>query len=249
MDEHELQLGYDARFGELVIRTKGPDGDEHRWDVHISHLIRACGITPAQLRAYMLVAHDPSLQPSGVAIDPLRKKVLDETDWKDKVVLDVGGYDGWAAGVALMGGAKSAVCLDSLQYEHYGWAENKLPGVIYQTGDALEWECPVDVVIAYNVLYHVKNPWQFLSHMRAVCKGEMLLCTLFRYSDEPTWHLYMPRECNPSDETVFWVPSILGLERLLKLTGWDFKREGLAMDRVIYRCTPAPGFVETHGAT
>jgi len=174
----------------------------------------------------------------GQDIEPVRYKTLEDTDWKDKVVLDVGGYDGFAAEIAHKGGARRAICLDNEQYQTYGWKDVRKQGVEYLTGDFLEWQEPVDKVIFFNVLYHLCNPWMAMEHLRKITKEEMLLCTLFRYSDRPHWYLYDSYECNPTDSSVFWGPSIMGLERLLKYTGWEFVQEGLAMDRVVYRCRP-----------
>jgi hypothetical protein len=62
-------------------------------------------------------------------------------------------------------------------------------------------------------------------------------------------YVYEPRECNGGDETVYFGPSLEALERLLTATGWTFVQEGLAYDRVVYRCRPIPGFVRTHEDT
>jgi SAM-dependent methyltransferase len=242
--------------------------------VPLSELLKQCKIHPEELRAFVKDSLDDKAVAPGQDIEPVRYKTLENTDWKDKIVLDVGGYDGFAAEIAHKGGAARAICLDNEQYHHYGWEDKKKPGVEYVTGDLMDLKyrssrpfedhgtCAVagepehislcnqqhsylqlpvfDVLINYNVLYHVKNPWAFLAKCREVIKpdGEMLLCTLFRYSDRPSFYLYEPRECNPTDESVFWGPSIMGLERLLKYTGWRFTQEGIAMDRVVYRCYP-----------
>ena len=234
-----LSLAYDYRFGHLGFRMN-KDGEEPvDFLLPLSELFKTCRIHPEELRTYIKDSLDEKAVIPGQDIEPVRYKTLEDTDWKGKTVLDVGGYDGFAAEIAHKGGARRAICLDNEQYQTYGWKDVRKQGVEYITGDLMEWTEPVDVLINYNVLYHVKNPWAFLEKCKALTKEQMLLCTLFRYSDRPHFYLYEPRECNPTDESVFWGPSIMGLERLLKYTGWEFTQEGLAMDRVVYRCTPA----------
>ncbi len=233
-----LSLAYDYRFGHLGFRMN-KDGEEPvDFLVPLSELFKTCRIHPEELRAYIKDSLDEKAVIPGQDIEPVRYKTLEDTDWKDKVVLDVGGYDGFAAEIAHKGGARRAICLDNHQYEHYGWKDEKKEGVEYIQGDLMEWTEPVDVLINYNVLYHVKNPWAFLEKCKELTREQMLLCTLFRYSDRPHFYLYEPRECNPTDESVFWGPSITALERMLKFTGWKFQQVGLALDRVVYRCWP-----------
>lgn len=234
----ELAVGYDYRFGQLGFRMSKKGEDNVDFIITLPELLKHCKIHPEELRAYIKDSLDEKTVIAGQDIEPVRFKTLENTDWKDKVVLDVGGYDGFAAEIAHKGGAKRSICLDNHQYKHYGWQDVKKEGVEYITGDLMEWTEPVDILINYNVLYHVKNPWVFMEKCKELTKEQMLLCTLFRYSDRPHFYLYEPRECNPTDESVFWGPSIMGLERLMKYIGWAFKEEGRAMDRVVYRCWP-----------
>ena len=248
----ELLCQYDYRFASLV--TQAFHGGKTSPVFHM-RLASILGKLPAhEIRACLEEAeHAPP--PSDNDIEPIRRRVLDETNWHGKLVLDIGGYDGFAAKIALDKDAARAICLDNHQYEHYGWEEKKLDGVEYAEGDfmachfnsdgnlgseaypALPWP---DIIINYNVLYHIKNPWAFLDKCRDVIKpnGEMLLCTLFRYHDGAWMYVYEPRECNPDDESVFWGPSLKAIERLLTFTGLTFKQEGWAADRVVYRCYP-----------
>ncbi len=246
----QLSVGYDYRFGCIGLSLQQHDGDEPlRFYLPLAKLFRECNIHPEELRAYMADAQAPEPMPNGKDIETIRAEAITNCDLKGKTVLDIGGYDGWAARLALDCGAARAIWLDNQQYQHYGWAEKRLPGVEYIEGDFIDWHEPVDVVIFYNVIYHIRNVWAALDHLRTITKERMLLCTLFRYSDRPQWYLYEERECNKSDETVYWGPSISGLERLLKATGWDYRQVGLALDRVVYDCTPTPGFVRTHQDT
>jgi SAM-dependent methyltransferase len=211
----------------------------------------------------------------GAPIDESRIKMLEETDWKGKVVLDIGGYDGFAAEIAHKGGAKRAICLDSHQYEHYGWEDKKKEGVEYVTGDFMDtWiegdkeqilnpsplyaqpslrldkidedytglceDAPPlpDTIIFFNILYHLWSPIKALQHLRQIIKpgGEMLLCTLFRYHPGSWAYFYNEYDCNETDQSVFWGPSLECLENWLSNTGWEFEKYALSYDRVLYRC-------------
>lgn len=235
-----MHAAYDYRFGVVNFRVEAPGG-LNNFLVSIVELFKSCNIHPDELRMFAQMIEKRTEIPNG-DIEGARMNTLRTTDWKGKTVLDVGGYDGFAAEIAIKGGAARAICIDNHQYEHYGWKDVRKAGVEYIQGDFMDWVEPVDIVIFYNVLYHLKNPWAALEHVRRLAKEQMLLCTLFKFNERPEWYLYEPRECNPEDETVFWGPSALGLERMLKATGWDFEREGMAMDRLVYRCQPTAGY-------
>jgi SAM-dependent methyltransferase len=251
--------------------------------LRVSDLLRRANIPPHELRAMMAIAQQPEYKEQD--IEEVRREAIERCNMYGKTVLDIGGYDGWAAKMALDRGAKRAICLDNHQYEHYGWKDVKKEGVEYIKGDVMDLKyrparpfedhgtCAVagelehlslsncenaylhwpimDVLINYNVLYHTKNPWAFLDRCREIIAddGEMLLCTLFRYHDGPWMYVYNPRECNPTDETVYFGPSLAALERLLEHTGWEFEQTGLALDRVVYRCKPVAGWQRRHEDT
>lgn len=257
-----IKSGYDDRFATIGFQIDMDGWEPLRFYFPIVEFMKQLNIRPEALAA----AAQPEYQWSeGIRdIDPARVRLLESIDWQGKTVLDIGGYDGFAAEIAHKGGASRAICLDNHQYEHYGWQDIKKEGVEYIQGDVMQvgiCECELaynpilpqvptklDILINYNVLYHIKNPWAFLDQCRAIIKedGEMLLCTLFRYHTGPWMYVYEPRECNPTDDTVYFGPSIEALERLLKATGWDAEQYALSHDRVVYRCKPTAGFVRTH---
>lgn len=267
MPEWELHTRYDHRFAAIAIQAQNNGAVSPVYHVEIKELLKQ--MPRHEALACLQMSEDASLPPS-MDIETYRRAAIREAGVTGKVVLDIGGYDGWAAKLALDCGAARAICLDNHQYEHYGWAEKKLEGVEYVCGDMMGesecvspyvdyirypsgayWAVPFDVLINYNVLYHTKNPWAFLDRCRKVIKpdGTMLLCTLFRYHDGPWAYLYDPRECNVEDETVYWGFSLQALERLLKHTGWDFEQSGLAYDRVVYTCKPKLNFERSHEDT
>ena len=269
-DSWELRCQYDYRFASFVIHASNNGATSPAFHLRLANVINR--IPPHELQACLDEATLPP--PSTDAdIEPVRNRVLEETSFASKVVLDIGGYDGFAARIALDKGATRAICLDNHQYESYGWKEKKLEGVEYIEADFMYYllpendriivgdytlghKCPPhlprpDVIIFYNVLYHLKHPWAALGRLRELIKpdGEMLLCTLFRYHDGAWMYVYEPRECNPEDETVYFGPSMKAIERLLAATGWSFKLEGWAADRVVYRCWPVADWCRKHEDT
>lgn len=229
-EELTVRAAYDYRFGTMQLNVDGVIR------LKLRDLIESLKLPPADLAA--LLEDRYQWTEGNEDIEPARLRMLNETDWTGKVVLDAAGFDGFAAEIAHKGGATRAICLDSEQYLTYGWETVRKDGVEYIKGDLFEWQEPIDKVILFNCLYHCKSPWQMLEHVRSICKEEMLLCTLVRYHKGAWVYLYEGGECNSSDPSVFWGPSIEALERLLKFTGWEFKQEGMAYDRAVYRCFP-----------
>jgi SAM-dependent methyltransferase len=226
----EVRAGYDTRFGTIAFDVQS------RFGMNAREFLASLNIDPNDFAALM---EDRYQWTEGDAdIEGARVRLLEETDWQGKTVLDVGGYDGFAAEIAHKGGAARAICLDNQQYGHYGWETKRKEGVEYVTGDGFEWKEPVDVVILYNVLYHCWDPLALLRHLRGLCKGEMLVCSLFRYHKGAWAYFYEGRECNPTDESVIWGPSLACLERWFANTGWEADQYALSHDRVLYRCKP-----------
>ncbi len=239
MGEFEVTAGYDKRFGTVGFRFQGA------FRANLREFLKQLGVTREE--ALAILVDDEYQWTEGTGdIEKARVRLIAETDVEGKVVLDVGGYDGVMAKQCLDQGAKRAICLDNHQYEHYGWEDRKLDGVEYIQGDLTIWKEPVDVVIAYNILYHTHHPWRMLNHIRDITKEQMLLCTLFRYHTGSWIYLYDPRECNPTDETVYFGPSLEALNKLLNHTGWNSEQYALTYDRVLYRCLPDLEFIDKH---
>ena len=240
-----VAVSYDYRFGVLVLELGGPWEGAAKVMFRLDQLLKCAGVQPHELGAFLGNGRKIAPEEFEPDIEPARQRTIRETDLAGKTVLDLAGYDGSLAKVALECGAASAKVVDSEQWRIYGWPEPKpIPGVEFIKADLYEWQEPADVVIWYNCLYHVIDPMRALQHVRMLTKGQMLLCTLFRYHEGPWMYVYEPRECNNSDPSVYFGPSLDALERMLVLTGWTFERTGIALDRVVYRCTPIPDFVD-----
>jgi len=255
------RVTYDDRVGTMAIQLVGPNGEAGNWfHVRVQDLLRNLDIPPHAMRYYLSEAkedYEPLEQ-----IEVIRQRTVVETDLAGKIVLDVGGYMGEFAKLALDHGAKRATVLDNEQWRHYGWPEKRLEGVEYVQGSLTDYlplrdgslEGPAnylprpDCIILYNILYHLKNPWRYLDRCREVIAddGTMLVCTLFRFHLGRWCYWYEERECNPSDETVYNGPTLDTLELWFRRTGWTYERTGKAYDRVCYRLKPIPGFRRTH---
>lgn len=237
--EISVNFGYEKRMGSLAIVVRSPDQPDPVafFRIPMSMVMKNLGIPPEALRRQALDARKPN-DDAFIIENVLREGV--PADCSGLTVLDVGGYDGRMAALAKERGAQRAICLDTAQWTHYGWNEKaKLQGVEYVTGDFREWSEPVDVVLFFNVLYHVENPWAALAHLRTIARREMVLCTLVVWDDRAVWEVYDPFEVNPKDDTVYWGPSETGLRKLLKLTGWtDVTEVGHACERLVLRCKP-----------
>lgn len=235
-------IGWDYRFNAIVLRISNHKENQD-FMFPLTELIRHSKMPKHELLAAIEQATEPAV--SYRPIEIIREKAIRQADIKGKTVLDLGGYDGQMAKLALECGASNAVVVDSEQWRIYGWKQpDPIPGVKFVKSELLDWEIPFDVVIFYNCLYHVRDPMLTLTHVRSLTKETMLLCTLHRYHDGAWMYVYNPRECNPEDPSVYFGPSIPALERMLTLTGWQFNQLGIALDRVVYTCRPIPGFVD-----
>lgn len=84
-----------------------------------------------------------------------------------------------------------------------------------------------DLVIFLGILYHLKNPFYVLERLSASSKRMVLSTRIARQTadeerlleDIPVAYLVDELECN-NDPTNFWIFSRLGLERILKRSGW-----------------------------
>ncbi len=258
VNQWAMGIAYDKRFGSVAFTPTAPDGQPvAQFMVRMSDLLRMSGVTRGELAAYLKEAQQPPVPMRD--IEEIRRETVERANVYDKIVLDVGGYMGEFAKIALDRGAKRAIVLDTEQWRHYGWKDERIEGVEYARGDLMDYTPTAtpgiieaadpfgkrlprpDVLILYNILYHVKNPLAFLERAREIIApdGEMILCTLHRFHEGGWVYFYEPRECNPTDESVFFGPSIEALERWLTTTGWTFEQRGMAFDRVVYSCRPA----------
>lgn len=237
-----LQVGYERRLGSVLVAPLPPGGGDvpvAYLRLPVSTILRGLGITDEALGLMQSDARRPCVDAPGEDSETLMRRAV-PADCTGLTVLDVGGYDGRMAKLALERGAAHAICLDNRQWTRYGWEGTApLAGVDYVEGSVLDWRVPVDVTLFFNVLYHLENPWQALQHLRSFTRKHLALSTLVTWTEKPVWELYAPREVNPDDDTVYWGPSESGLVRLLELTGWtEIAVVGKAIERLVLTCKP-----------
>jgi len=189
-----------------------------------------------------IIAHqDQERHPDHVK---MRVDILPE-DCSDRTVLDIGGYDGEIAAECLKRGAKSAIVYDNGEWTDYSWARPIVKdGVTYQRGDLMNWGAeapkPADIVLLYNVIYHVRDPWTALERCRLLTKEWFCLCTSFIEGDQPLWLLQGRNDDNLAineTHTIFWRPTIAGIRRMLELCGFTIDEQGGPVgDHVVFRC-------------
>ena len=162
-------------------------------------------------------------------------------DLTGKSVLDVGGYDGKMASLCMGRGAKSATVVDSEQFIQYeGYAIKDFPeNVSFVACDIMDYPIATgdDLVVCFDVLYHVRDPLGFLARLRELT-GEAM-CFSTRTVDGPKgyWRLLEPYEQHP-DPTVVWKPTLSGLLKMLGMVGFQ-------QQQVTYR--EDPGTFEPDG--
>ena len=158
---------------------------------------------------------------------------------KNKVVLDIGGYDGKQAAWALEQGAKKAISLDNGEYGLYLDWEQKPPfmGVNYIYGNFYHHDRMADVTIFQNVLYHQKNPALALEKVRSLTREMMVLSTSYIEGKEAVFKVFDWAHADENYLTVSWKPTIKGLLTLLENTGWT-KNEVISQEEehVVVRC-------------
>lgn len=162
---------------------------------------------------------------------------------KDKTVLDLGGYRGRECRLALDHGAKSAICVDDESWRTYdNWANTPIyDGVLYIKDNFMNWAIEKDIVILKNVIYHTRNPWMVLEHVRRLTKKKLLLTTSYVKGEEAVWRVYRPYEGHPKSPTVAWRPTLNGLVTLLEATGFTNIKWLVTDDQGSCALTAEPG--------
>jgi len=245
-----IQLEWFRRGRYLGINVGMPDSDKIMTTrVTLPQILKLAKITRAEANA----ALDEIEAPQTVANQDIewhpdhvnmRLDILPK-DCSGKSVLDIGGYDGEFAAECLARGASSAVVYDSGQYLDYSWAKPIVKEwVHFVRGNLMDFGAqapqPADIVLLYNVIYHIRDPWSALERCRLLAKETFVLCTSFIEGDEPMWLLLGRNEHNDAineTHTIFWKPTIAGMRRMLELTGFTIEEMGGPVgDHCVFRC-------------
>jgi len=158
---------------------------------------------------------------------------------QDHDVLSIGGYNGLHAASCLERGAKSVTVVDNGQWRLYNWSPpEQFPGVRYVEADVHDWHEPADIVEFNNVIYHVKDPWTTMEHIRKLTKYCLVLTTSFIPGEHKGWEI-QPYDPKNGPRHVYWKPTLEGLYELLRCTGFEqWETVGTQGDHIVMRCKP-----------
>jgi len=79
-----------------------------------------------------------------------------------------------------------------------------------------------DIVLFYDVYYHLENPIHALRKIYEKTKDFLILSGIVTEDSRPVAYLYNPRELNPLDDTIWFGASVSCLIRMCERVG--FKR-------------------------
>jgi len=137
-------------------------------------------------------------------------------------VLDIGGYNGALAAECVLRGASPATVVDSeqwRQYQDYGITERP-KGVDFVVQDIMEYALTADIVLAFDVFYHMKSPYLFAEKLAQLTRKMLCLSTRYVEGGDDMWKLFRPREQHHNDPTVFWKPTLGSLHKMLGIVGF-----------------------------
>lgn len=248
----EIRFIYQRRGRYMEIQVGVPRSDEERvFGAHVTlaDLMRMLHMSTAEVLAASAEANAADDLPfqdalTNPAFVEMRNAAL-PADCTGKSVLDIGGYDGEMAAECLRRGAASALVYDNGEYLDYNWARPVLkPGVDFQRGDLLAFGSippkSADIVLLYNVIYHVRDPWSAIERCRLLTRETFVICTPFLPGDETDWRLQGVNDHQKfinERHTIYWRPTLPGIRRLLELCGFVIDEEvGPVGDHICLRC-------------
>lgn len=243
-----LQTAYRARDRMVVVATgRGADPAlDATFTVPLGQFLRTLNISHAEIAA--VLGDDPVPEPDLAALGDFHRIAAGALpdDLTGQRVLDVGGYDGHFSRLCIERGAARVRLIDNGEWQNYHWRVPPTPEGVQRIGcDVLEWQEAADLVVCGNVIYHMRDPWRALRHLRTLCRGRLVLWTSFVPGNDAVWKVVDPDEEGPThgqifDDyyTVFWRPSVPGLLLLLRRTGWtEVEEVGRDGDHVVVTAT------------
>ncbi len=167
-------------------------------------------------------------------------------------VLDIGAYNGYYSLICASRGAK-VLSLDvvnewrnlelynEFKDEHQLDCEHKELDVY----DLDQLDEVFDLVIFYDVFYHLESPMDALRKIIPKVRRALLLSTYIidsRFADvdqtQPLMYFFEPRELRKIDPTNIWGPTTACVEKMLKVAGFQaVKMLSYIEDRAIFRAT------------
>lgn len=175
-------------------------------------------------------------------------------DFTGLSVLDVGCNNGYFSFLAEDRGAAEIIAIDDPWDPQEQCVDSRaiMSAIIlnwskvrYRTGSVYELaylERKFDVVIFFEVFYHLKHPQLALEEIAKVCGGDLYLCTHFMPGDENVAKI--KPECG-QDYTLWFVPTVPTVVTMLVEAGFtDVKELGRKNDRVMFKAS-APDLAAT----
>lgn len=131
-----------------------------------------------------------------------------------RTVLDLGAYNGCASS-SFAGSGDRWILVDNRQWVKYDWGEPVIPErAEYVISDIMDYHEPAEIVVCFDVLYHIEDPHAFLHHLRRLTLETLYLRTYYDEGDKG-WNYYgkeKPAHPHPSTaETIYWRPTLPAL--------------------------------------
>ena len=160
-----------------------------------------------------------------------------------RIGLDLGSWNGRGSD-AYRHMVDKWIFIDNEQYKQYdGWRTvNFSPETDYRIMDIMDYHEPAEIVVCYDVLYHVPDPHALLKHLRKLTKERLYLRTwvfdgdgwVDKHNDKTV------SNHAPTRETIYYYPTIKGLvEELMKVGFIVIKTIG-EKNHVLFVCEPVP---------
>jgi hypothetical protein len=180
-------------------------------------------------------------------------------EMEGRSILDIGGYDGRAAILALDAGARTAIVVDNEQWKQYEWGElTRLhhKHMLFVEWDFLDWVNRADIVLCFRVLYHLRDPLRGLDQLRFLTREALVISSSFVPEGEAGsdgWKWY-PDGQGHENGTVWARPTKPTLKRELEMRFGEVVEdtsEGFAEDECRFICRipslppDAPGATES----
>ncbi len=175
---------------------------------------------------------------NGVDSEPWRQFCcLDQIDYKNKSVLDVGCWDGAWAFQAERLGATRVVGLDDVSRRMWGINDNSAWEALHKVYNSkatyvhgqvqnLPFDAQsFDIVLCLGLLYHLTDPLTGLNECFRVAKEYVVVETHADNSASPTLTLLAPREANPHDPTNVYRLSSGWVKKVAQMNGFELVRE------------------------
>lgn len=171
---------------------------------------------------------------------------MNQVDYHDKTVIDIGTMDGKWAFEAEKRGAKTVIATDIYQhpnrpamygticYQRFMLAKTALnsnviyvPGGDVESTDVFQFALkafnegrPPDIIQCFGVLYHVKNPILALDNMRSLLHvgGRLFLETAVSKDKTASQMTCNFDQSVYADSTTYWIPTVKCLSQMLILS-------------------------------